>query len=86
MKTIAKTNLSNCECSVHETFYQIFTKLNVGRIFLAVYSVNTNLAEERVELLIPEKELSRLVDERPNTFKRTNIDRYIEIPSATLCN
>ena len=34
-------------------------------------------------MLLPEKELSRLPDNSSNIFKRSNIDRYMERPSAT---
>ena len=51
-----------------------------------MYFVNTNLQEERVQVLLPEKEPSWLPDDSPNIFKRSNIDRYMERPSATFCN
>ena len=51
-----------------------------------MYFVNFNLPEERFQVLLSEKELSRLPDDRPNIFKRSNIDRYMERPSATFCN
>ena len=56
------------------------------RIFLAVYYVNTNLPEERVQLLLSEKEFSELPDDSLNIFKKSNIYRYVERPSATFCN
>ena len=80
MKTIVKAYLSNRECSVQEAVYHILS------IFLAVYFVNTNLPEQRIEVLLPEKELSELPDDSLNIFKRSNIDRYMERPSATFCN
>ena len=57
IKTIAKTYLSNRECSVQEVVYHILPKLKIRRIFLTVYFVNTNLTEERVQVLLSEKEL-----------------------------
>ena len=45
--------------------------------FLAVYFVNTSS---------PEKKLSKLPDESLNNFETSNIDLYIEKPSATSCN
>ena len=68
MKTIAKAYLSNGEYSVQETVYHILPELKLRRIFPAVYFVNTNLLEERVQILVPEKELSRLPDDSPNIF------------------
>ena len=38
------------------------------------------------KLLLPEKELSEIPEGIPNIFKRSNIDRYMERPSATFCN
>ena len=46
--------------------------------FPAVCFVNTNLPEERVKVLLSEKELSELPDDSSNIFKKSNIDRYIE--------
>ena len=39
MKTIAKADLSNRNCSVQETVYHILLELNLRRIFPAVYFV-----------------------------------------------
>ena len=47
-ETIAKAYLSNRECSIQKTVYHILAELNLRRIFLAMYFVNTNLPEERV--------------------------------------
>ena len=49
MKTIAKAYLNSRECSVQEEVYQILPELKLRRIFPAVYFVNTNLPEERVQ-------------------------------------
>ena len=48
--------------------------------------VNTNLPEEKVKVLLSEKELSELPDDSSNIFKKSNIDRYIEWPNATFCH
>ena len=48
--------------------------------------VNTNLPEERVQILLSEKERSKLPGDSPNIFKKLNIDRYKERPNATFCN
>ena len=86
MKTIAKAYLNSRECSAQEEVYQILPELKLRRIFPAVYFVNTNLPEERVQVLLSKSELSELPDDSPNIFKKSNIDRYVEIPSATFCN
>ena len=63
--------------------YHILSGLKLKRIFWAVYSVNTNLLEERVQVLLSEKELT----DNPSIFKKSNIDdRYMERPNATCCN
>ena len=62
MKTIAKAYLSSRGCSFQEAVYLILSELKLRRIFSAVYFVNTNLPEERVQVLLPEK----------NDFMRNN--------------
>ena len=83
MKIIAKAYLSNQECHVQEALYHILPELKLRRIFPAVYFVNTNPPEERVKVLLSQKELCKLPDDSPNIFKKSNIDCYIERPSAT---
>ena len=78
MKTIAKAYLSSRECSVQEAVYHILPELKLRRIFPAVCFVITNLPEERIKVLVSEKELSELPDDSSNIFKKSNIDRYIE--------
>ena len=75
MKTIAKAYLNSRECSAQEKVYRILPELKLRRIFPAVYFVNTNLPEERVQILLSEKKLSELADDSPNIFKKSNIDR-----------
>ena len=84
MKTIAKAYVNSRECSVQEAFYHILPELKLRRIFPAVHFVNTSLPEERVQVLLSEKELSELPDDNPNNFKKSNTDRCVERPSTTL--
>ena len=86
MKTIAKAYLNSGECSVQEAVYHILPELKLNRIFPTVYFVNTNLPEERIQVLLSEKELSELPDDSPNISKKSNIDSYVERPSGTFCN
>ena len=86
MKTIPKNYLSNRECSVQEAVYHVLPELKLRKIFPTVYFVNANSHEERVQVLLSEKELSELSDNSPKTFKKSNIDHYVERSSATLCN
>ena len=86
MKTIAQAYLSNRKCSVQKAVYYILPEFKLRRIFPAVCFVNTNLPEERVRILLFEKELSKLPDNSSNIFKKSNIDRYTERPNATFCH
>ena len=54
MKTIFKAYLINQKCSVQEAVYNILPELKLRRIFQAVYFVNTNLPEQRVQVLLSE--------------------------------
>ena len=74
MKTIANANSSNRQCSVREAVYQILPKLNLRKISPVKYFASTNLSVERVQVLLPEKELSQLSKDSPAIFKRSNID------------
>ena len=85
MKTIVKAYVSNHECSVQLAVYHIFQELMLRRIWLCFLLI-PNLLKKRVQILFPEKELSKLPDDCPNIFKRLNIDRYMEGSSTTFCN
>ena len=63
--------------------YHILPDLKLKRIFPAVYFVDTNPPEERAQVLLSEKEVIALPDDSPNIFKKSNIDPYMERPSAT---
>ena len=78
--------MNSRERSVHEVIYHILPELRLRRIFPDVYFVNTNLPEERVQVLLSEKELSELPDDSSNIFRKSNKDRYVERPNATFCN
>ena len=86
VKTVAKAYLSNRECSVQEVVFHLQPELKLKRIFPAVYFINTNPPEERVQALLSEKELSELPDNSLNIFRKCNIDLYMERPSVTFCN
>ena len=51
-----------------------------------MYFVNTNFPEDRVQALLPWKNISELPDDSQIIFKRSNIDRYMEKQSATFYN
>ena len=80
-------NLELTKASENVMFRRQFTiELNPKKIFLTMYIVNPNLSEERVRVLPSKKELSELPDDSSNIFKKSNIERYAERPSATVCN
>ena len=58
MKAVAKAYLKSQECTVLEKVYHILPELKLKRTFLAVYFVNSNLPEEIVQVLLPQKRLS----------------------------
>ena len=66
--------------------YHILPELKLRRIFPAVYFVNTNPPEERIQALLSEKELNELPGNILNILKKSNIDRYMKRPNATFCN
>ena len=74
LKKAAKENLDN---NIHhyDTIKTNAKAFLSNRIFSAVYFVNTNLPEERVQLLLSKKELIELRDDSPNIFKRSNVGR-----------
>ena len=86
MKAIVKAYLSSQQCYVQEAVYHILPELKPRRIFLAVYFVNTNPLEERVQVLLSEKELKEQRDDGQNIFKKSNIDCYMERPIVPFCN
>ena len=66
MKTISKAYSSSRECSVQEEAYHILPELKLWTIFLVIYFVKTNIPEQGVQILLSEKELSKLPENRPN--------------------
>ena len=65
--------------------YLILSELKLRRFFAAVYFINTNPPEERVQVLLSDKELNELPDNSPKFFKKSNIDHYMGRPSAAFC-
>ena len=61
-----------------EGMYNILPELKLRTIFLAGSFVNTYPPEERVQVLISQRELSKVPGDSPNIFKKSNIDRYLE--------
>ena len=77
MKNIYKAYTSNRECSAQE---------DLRRVFPVVQFVNTNLPEERSNVLLAEKQISFLPEDSTNIFRRNSIDRYIARPSVSFCD
>lgn len=65
METIWQVYLSKCGRFVQEADYHKF-------IF---YSFCT---KKKAQVVLPEKELNELLDDSPNIFKKSNINRYID--------
>ena len=86
MKTIAIAYLSNQECFVKEAMCHVLPELMLRRIFSVVYFVNVNPPEERVQVLLSVKEISQLLGESPNIFKKSDINCCMEKPCATFRN
>ena len=84
IKTFAKAYLRNHERSGQDAGYHILPQLKLKRIFPAVYFVNINLPERRVQVLLREIELSKLPEDSPNIFKVSDIGRYMKRQCATL--
>ena len=61
-------------------------ELHLRRVFPGVQFVNTNLPEEHSNILQTEEQLSSLLEDRTDIFKRNNIDRYLARPSVSFCN
>ena len=63
--------------------HQFLPEMKLRKIFPTVYFINTYPPEERVQVLPSEKELSILPDYSPKIFKNSDIDYFMERPSAT---
>ena len=50
-------------------------------MFRVTHFVDTNVLEERSQVLLSKKELIELPDDSQNIFKKLNIDRYIDRPN-----
>ena len=72
VKLSTKAYLSNQECSVQEAVYHILPELKLRRIFPVVYFVKTNTPEERIQVLLSKKKLSKLPNNNPNIFEKSN--------------
>ena len=66
--------------------YHSLPELKLRRIFPAIYFINKNPLEERVQLLLSKKRVSELADNSPNIFQKSNTDGYMERPSGTFCS
>ena len=66
--------------------YHILPELKLRRVFPAFCFVNKNPPEERVQVLISEKERSKRPEDSSSIFKKSNFGHYMERPNATFCN
>ena len=65
--------------------YHILPELKLRGIFPAVYFVNTNTPEERVQLLLLKNNLAN-VQTTAKHVKKSNVNRYVLRPRGTFCN
>ena len=63
--------------------HHVLPEMKFRNFFPTVYFINIYPPEERVQVLPSEKELSILPDYSPNIFKNSDIDYFMERPSAT---
>ena len=66
--------------------YNILPELKAKENLSDLYFVNKNLPDERVEILLSDKELNKLPENSPNVLKKSNINLYVERPGATFYN
>ena len=50
----------------------------------SLFTSHENLPDKRFQVLRLEKEFSKLPGDSPNIFQRSNIECYMERPSATM--
>ena len=81
IKTISRACSSKCKCSLQEVAYHSLPELKLRRVFRVTHFVDTNVLEERTQVLLSKKELIQLPDDSQNIFKKLNIDRYIDRPN-----
>ena len=78
MKKLLRGQLSKRECSVQEAVYHILPKLKLRRVFPVVCFGNKNVPQEPAQVLLSGKKLNELPDDSANTFRKSNIDWYID--------
>lgn len=83
MNKTSSAYLNKREGSVKKEFYHILPDLKVRCVFPAVQFVGPNAPEEKVQVLLSEKELLKLPVDSTNIFKRLNYDWYIDRPNAS---
>ena len=66
--------------------YHILRELQVRKIFLPVYFVSRSPPEQRAQVLPSEKDFSEIPDGSRSILKESNIDRYMQPPSAIICD
>ena len=72
IRTISQVYLSKPPCSPRKAIYHILPGLKLRRVFPAIHFTNTNLLEEKTQMLLSEKELNELPGNSTNIFKKCN--------------
>ena len=81
IKTVAHAYATKRECSVQEAVYHIMPELWLRTIFPGVLYANSNIPENRINMILSEEEIAELPDDSSDVYKRNMIDRYLGRPS-----
>ena len=84
MKTIVRAYTTKRQCSVEEAAYYIVSELHLGRVFPAVYFVNTNMPEDRSRIL-KWRGNWKIARQQQRHFQIYNIDQYLDWPNLSFC-
>lgn len=63
-----------------------FSRIETKENFSSCGFFDTNFPDEMIEVLLSEKELRKLADDRSYIYKESSIDCYLVRPSTTNCN
>ena len=78
MKAITQAYASDWECSVQETVYHCLSELWLRKLFPGIIFANTNIRENRFNILHSQQEIFELPDGTEDIFKKNMLDRYMD--------
>ena len=85
MKVIAQAYASNQKFFAQEAIYQWLPKLRLIMVFGDVIYSN-NIPENRVNIFQFQQEISEILDENEDIFKRNMFERYMDRPDEKFQN